>query len=62
MDNRVIELQRGREYYWEASKEFQRRQLDIEMQVAFGFETGYHIGWAEAMAERAIGIIRGNEK
>jgi len=57
-DDRMIELQRGREYYWEASKEFARRGLDVEMQVAFGFETGYQIGRAEAISEESLKLLR----
>jgi hypothetical protein len=57
-DDRMIELQRGLEYYYEAQKEFERRGLDIEQQVAFGFETGYQIGRAEALSEESLKLIR----
>jgi hypothetical protein len=57
-DDRMIELQRGLEYYYEAQKEFERRGLDIEQQVAFGFETGYQIGRAESLSEEALKLIR----
>jgi hypothetical protein len=59
MDDRVMELQRGLEYYYEAIKEFERRGLSVEQQVAFGFETGYQIGKAEALADKALNLLKG---
>ena len=54
----MIELQRGLEYYYESKNEFERRGLEIDQQVAFGFETGYQIGKAEALSEEALKLIR----
>lgn len=57
-DDRMIELQRGLEYYYESQKEFERRGLAIDQQVAFGFEAGYQIGRTEAMSDEALKLIR----
>ena len=57
-DDRIIELQRGLEYYYESQKEFERRGLEIDQQVAFGFEAGYQIGRTEALSEESLRILR----
>lgn len=57
-DDRMIELQRGLEYYFESQREFDRRGLTIEQQVAFGFEAGYQIGRTEALSEEALKLIK----
>lgn len=57
-DDRVMDLQRGLEYYFESQKEFERRGLSVEQQVAFGFEAGYHIGKTETLSDEALKIIR----
>jgi hypothetical protein len=57
-DDRTIQLERGLTYYYESQNEFERRGLTIEQQVAFGFESGYQIGKAEALSEEALKLIR----
>jgi len=53
-----IPLERGLSYYYEVQKEFERRELPIDKQVAFGFEAGYQAGHAEAIADEALKLIR----
>jgi hypothetical protein len=58
MANTVIELQRGLEFYYEAQREFERREIPVDKMVAFGFEAGYQAGRAEALSEEALRLIR----
>jgi hypothetical protein len=53
MADTTVELERGLCYYFEQQKEFERRALPIEKQVAFGFEAGYQAGKAEVKARVA---------
>lgn len=53
-----IQLERGLSYYYEVQKEFERRAIPIDKQVAFGFEAGYQAGRAEALSDEAIKLIR----
>jgi hypothetical protein len=58
MADTVIELQRGLEFYYEAQREFERREIPVDKMVAFGFEAGYQAGRAEALSEEALRLIR----
>jgi len=54
MSDTEIPLQRGLEFYYEASKEFELWNLPIEKQVAFGFEAGYQAGKTEVKGKLAM--------
>jgi hypothetical protein len=46
-----IELERGLCYFVENQREFERRCLSVEKQVAFGYEAGFQAGRTELKAK-----------
>ncbi len=40
----TIPLENGLTFYFEQQREFERRELPVEKQVAIAFEAGFHAG------------------
>ena len=40
----MIPLEKGLTYYYEQQREFERRELPVEKQVAIAYEAGFYAG------------------